>query len=79
MYPKPYLQEISSLTHCIMETLNLSYVYVDRDGYDECMRAGSLKTSLLARLYIYMHYVSTTLFIIIFLFNSLHAGNSNIL
>ena len=23
-----------------METLNLSYIYADRDGYDECMRAG---------------------------------------
>ena len=34
-----------------METLNLSYVYADRDGYDECMRAGLLKTSLPATLY----------------------------
>ena len=25
-----------------METLNLSYVYTERDGNDECMRAGSL-------------------------------------
>ena len=23
-----------------METINLSYIYADRDGYDECMRAG---------------------------------------
>ena len=46
-----------------METLNLPYVYADRDGYDECMHAGSLKTSLPARLYIHMYYISTTLFI----------------
>ena len=58
-----------------METLNLSYVYADRDGCDECMRAGSLKTSLPARLYIYMYYISTTLFIIIFQFNPLYAEN----
>ena len=57
VYLKPYLQELSNLTLCIMETLNLSYVYADRAGYDECMRAGSLKTSLPARLYIYMYYL----------------------
>ena len=40
-----------------METLNLSFVYANSDGYDECMRAGSLKTSLPARLYICMYYI----------------------
>ena len=65
-YLQPYSQELSNLTLCIMETLNLSYVYADRDGYDECMRTGSLKTSLSVRLYIYMYHISTTLFIIIF-------------
>ena len=57
VYLKPYLQELSNLTLCIMGTLNLSYVYADRAGYDECMGAGSLKTSLPARLYIYMYYL----------------------
>ena len=73
-----YLQELSNLTLCIMETINLSYVYADRDGCDECMRAGSLKNSLPARLYIYMYYISTTLFIIIFQFNPLYAENPNL-
>ena len=61
-----------------METLNLSNAYADRDFYDECMRAGSLKTSLPARLYMYMYYISTTLFIIMFWFNPLYAGNPNL-
>ena len=51
-----------------MKTLNLSDIYADRDGYDECMRAGSLKTSLPARLYIYMYYLYTTTFMINFYF-----------
>ena len=54
-----------------------AHVYADRDGYDECMRACSLKTSLPTRLYIYMYYISATLFIIFFKFNPLHAGNPN--
>ena len=57
VYLKPYLQELSNLTLCIMETLNLSNVNADRAGYDECMRAGSPKTSLPARLYMYMYYL----------------------
>ena len=39
---------------------------------------GSLNTSLPARLYTYMYYISTALFIIIFKFNPLHAGNPNL-
>ena len=35
-----------------MDTLILFFVYADGGGSDECMRAGSLKTSLPARLYI---------------------------
>ena len=57
IYLQHYLQELSNLTGCIMETLHFSYVYADRDGYDKCMRSGSLKTSLPARLYIYMYYI----------------------
>ena len=30
-----------------MGTLIVSYIYAHRDGYDECMRAGSLKTNFL--------------------------------
>ena len=63
-YLQPYLQELYNLTLyltlCTMETLNLSFVYVDSDGYDECMRAGSLKTSLPARLYIFIFNVFLT-------------------
>ena len=57
-----------------METLNLSYVYADRDGYDECMCAGSLKTSLPARLYIYMYYIYKLIHIF-FQIYPLQAGN----
>ena len=46
IYLQPYLQELSNLTGCIMETLHFSYLYADIDGFDKCMRAGSLKTSL---------------------------------
>ena len=77
-HPQPYLQELSNLSLCIMETLNLSYVYADIDGYDECMRAGSLKTSLTARLYIYMYYISNLIHNNFLILNSLHAGNPNL-
>ena len=45
-----------------METLNLSYAYEDRDDYEECMRAAASKTSLPAKFYMYMYYISTALF-----------------
>ena len=52
-----YIHKLSNQTLRILETLNLSNVYADRDGYDECMRAGSLKTSLSTNLNIYMYYI----------------------
>ena len=52
-----------------METLNLSYVYADRDGCDEYMRAGSLKTSLPARLYIYTRGIWKVLSMVLYLSN----------